>query len=841
MSANPDYSNTPASPRRPQYNYAPGDINAPPAVSIVTPFFNTGSVFHETAKSVVRQSLQQWEWIIVDDGSDAPDSVSVLDAYASKDPRIRVVRSSGRVGPAAARNLGVSLARAPYIAFIDSDDLYEPTALEKWLWFLERHGQYAMVKGFQVGFGAEEYVWSQGFHSGAAVLESNVIQTACMIRREVYGAVGGMDETIRGGMEDWDFWLRCADAGHWGGTIPEVLDWYRRRPSHSDRWEDWDASLRQAAFREQLRRRYPRVFANHFPQPEGSYSVPYSEISPPPTFENRLARSPGVERTLLLVPHFVMGGSDKFNLDLIAQLTAKHSFEITIATTRASKHPWRNRFEALTPDIFTLDTFLGLRDYPAFLVYLIRSRQIDSVLLSHSQLGYQLLPYLRSECPWIRCFDYVHIEEPTWKSGGYPAYSLTYRHFLDQSISSSRYLRDWMIARGGHPGRISVVTTNIDPEEWTRSKFDLTEVRKKWDVPEGTPVILFTGRLCAQKQPDVLARVLLELRDRNLPFLCLVAGDGEQGPWLRQFVAGNGLNQVRLLGARSSEEVRELLAISDIFFLPSLHEGISLAAYEAMAMEAAVVGADVGGQKEVLTPECSILVAPGEHQVARYASALAALLEDRPRREAMASAARKRVATEFRLDDMGQRMAEVLSSGASCPTFDIHQAMQALAPAFAREIIEQSRVELIADELWAKNQLPAFDVPGPVRQPSWWISFKRATLNPLVILRPALAGRSHRRNRRLLYSTLKHSESRRQLLGSFDRDFYCSQNADIPSFGPFPLLHYVFFGFQEGRHPSLHFHSDSSFRGVSDAFPDVNPLLWSCVRRWTAKPLEDLI
>jgi hypothetical protein len=63
----PDYSNTPASGRRPHFGYAPLDPDAPPAVSLVTPFFNTGPIFNETAESVFRQSLQQWEWIIVDD------------------------------------------------------------------------------------------------------------------------------------------------------------------------------------------------------------------------------------------------------------------------------------------------------------------------------------------------------------------------------------------------------------------------------------------------------------------------------------------------------------------------------------------------------------------------------------------------------------------------------------------------------------------------------------------------------------------------------------------------------------------------------------------------------
>ena len=162
----PDYSNTPVSSRRPRYSYICADLDAAPAVSIVTPYFNPGQIFHQTAASVFGQSFQQWEWIIVDDGSDEPESAAILEDYVRQDPRIRVIRSPVRSGPAAARNLGVARARASYIAFIDSDDLYEPTALEKWLWFLESHSQFAMVKGFHVGFGAKNTCGRRAFTPG---------------------------------------------------------------------------------------------------------------------------------------------------------------------------------------------------------------------------------------------------------------------------------------------------------------------------------------------------------------------------------------------------------------------------------------------------------------------------------------------------------------------------------------------------------------------------------------------------------------------------------------------------------------------------------------------------
>ena len=839
----PDFSNTPVSELRPRFGYAPADPGAPPAVSLVTPFFNVGSIFNETAESVFRQSLQQWEWIIVDDCSDSPESAAILRVYANKDPRVRVLRSERRNGPAAARNLGVQAARATYVAFLDGDDLLEPTALEKWLWFLDCHPQHGMVKGFQAGFGTQGYIWREGFHSGAAILERNLIQTACMMRREIYLSVGGMDEKIRGGMEDWEFWLRCADAGHWGGTVPEVLDWYRRRASHNDRWEDWDDADRQAAFRDELRSRHPRLFAGGFPEPALSFPQPYIELPAQLKFENRLSRCPGTQRVLMIVPHLALGGSDQVTLDVISALVAKHDCEVTVATTLPGTHAWRHRFEALTPDVFTLDTFLRLRDYPRFLAYLIRSRNIDSVLVTHSQMGYQLLPYLRAECPGLRCYDYVHIEEPHWKQGGYPAYSIAYRSFLDRTAASSRHLKDWMIGRGGDADKISVVTTNVDIEYWRRDQFDASALRRTWDVPEALPVILFVGRLCEQKQPHVLAATVRALHGRGVRFICLVAGDGEQRPWLERFVSQHQLTEVRLVGSRSLEEIRELLALSDIFFLPSRHEGISQALYEAMAMEAVPVGADVGGQKELVPPSCGILIPPGGDEAANYADALASLLTDGRRRAAMAKAARERVVAHFQLPDMGRKMNEILRGQRDTSVFDLDRAFRTFVPTHAREIIEQRRAESIADQCWLQHRglalappaaldtaaaLDTPDAPGS-RRPD---GFAHSALRVLAILHPLFAGKAHRRNRKVLLQILGRPRSRRELLAAFDRDFYCCTNSDIPQISPLPLLHYIFFGYREGRLPSPDFESEMFLRAHPDpSAGKTNPLLWKVLLR----------
>ena len=108
-------------------------------MTIVTPFFNTEpAIFEGAAASVLQQSLQQWEWVVVDDGTTRGDSLEALED-SRRDPWSPVVRIAENRGLPAARNTGREHARGGFILQLDSDDLLEPTAAEKWLWFLVSH------------------------------------------------------------------------------------------------------------------------------------------------------------------------------------------------------------------------------------------------------------------------------------------------------------------------------------------------------------------------------------------------------------------------------------------------------------------------------------------------------------------------------------------------------------------------------------------------------------------------------------------------------------------------------------------------------------------------------
>jgi glycosyltransferase involved in cell wall biosynthesis/Tfp pilus assembly protein PilF len=701
--SNPNYANTPAAPFRPRLDYRPADPSAPPVVSIITPFFNGGPVFHETAECVFRQSLQQWEWLIINDGSTEPEALRMLDGYRSRDPRIRVVDHPQNQGPSAARNTGFREAKAEFVFQLDADDLIEPTTLEKMAWRLATHPQVAFTSSFTVGFGSSEYLWLNGFGDGNLFLDENQVTSTCLVRKSVHQAVGGYDEEIRGGLEDWDFWLKAAALGHWGDTTQEFLGWYRRRDTGRERWDTILEQSKFERFRTRLRQRYHGL-RNRFPQVDTACQPLAKSFGAEPCFGNRLAK--GKRRLLLIVPHFELGGADKFNLTLIEQLQKQHGYEVTVVCTRQSRNVWQHEYENLTPDVFAPHNFLSYEEIPMFLRYLIASRQPEAVLISNSHLGYQLLPYLRAYFPDLPFVDYLHSEVEKWMSGGYPRISIAYQSQLARTIVSSEHLKRWMVARGGDPKHIDVCYTDIDVEQWRRDKAEAPSPATRAGRPKSTPVILYAARIEPGKLPMVFAEAMRRLAQKQPNFLALVRGEGPDLPQLKKFVEREKLRQVRFLGRMSNQAMKELLGITDILFLPTESEGISLAIYEAMAMEVVPVSADVGGQKELVTPDCGILIQRGPEEAADYTHALQKLLASPDKRREMGRAARRRVTEHFHIDGLGRRTHEIVefARGSLGTTVRDSVLSREQANLHAIEIVEQLRLTEYANGLQREAQ-----------------------------------------------------------------------------------------------------------------------------------------
>lgn len=660
-----------AEPGRQPAPYAPADPTTPPVVTVVTPFFNTSpAIFEETIRAMLRQSLQQWEWIVVDDGSDdlaAPAALAAL--RSSVDPRVRVLDRPHR-GVSAARNAGAAAARAPLIFFLDSDNLLAPTALEKLAWSLAGRPASAFAGGWTAVFGLEELLWSHGFSSRLRFPAVNTVTSNAMVRAEVFALLGGFNEARRGGLEDYELWVRAAAAGFWGHDVPEPLVWNRRKAPADYRGYSWEFQRRRSAFAElraELADRYPELFRDGPPALPGDGPLEtHALITAELPFANRLRAEPGRRRVLMVLPAMRVGGADRFALDLAAGLVAAGD-SVTVCLTRGDvEHSWLADLLHVTPDVFNLAAFLAPGDYPRFLHYLVESRSITVAMLSYSLLGYQLLAYLRSRCPALPVVDFQHAEQPQ-RHGGFPRAGAEHTALIDLHIVTSQHLSRILAGFGVAPERIATCYIGTDTARWAPDAAARERVRAELGIPPATPVVIFVGRLSAEKRPHLAAQTMARLRDAGVNFAGLVVGDGDDGPWLRAFVRRERLGKcVRLLGNVSHARVRELMQAADMLLLPSEREGIALTLFEAMAVGVVPIAADVGGQRELVTPACGVLVArDAPDEAGAYFEALLNLITDSERRAAMARAGRARVAAHFDSAQLVGQMQVLLDRAAA--------------------------------------------------------------------------------------------------------------------------------------------------------------------------------
>lgn len=183
-----------------------------PLISVVIPVFNRAWCLERAVRSVLGQSLGDLEIVVVDDGS--TDDLQTVLARLS-DARLRVIRHERNLGPASARNTGIRNAHGGYIAFLDSDDEWLPTKLERQHVLLEAHGDstavslcgYTLVR--EEGGQAEARPLAEPVDWYVRLLSAcNVSFGSCaLVRRSAFEAFGMLDEAMRR-LEDWDWLLR---------------------------------------------------------------------------------------------------------------------------------------------------------------------------------------------------------------------------------------------------------------------------------------------------------------------------------------------------------------------------------------------------------------------------------------------------------------------------------------------------------------------------------------------------------------------------------------------------------------------------------------------------------
>ncbi len=222
---------------------------ASPTVSVIMPCYNQGQYLDEAVGSVFAQTYQNFEIIVINDGSTDPETQRLLQDYDK--PGVKVIHT-GNHGPASARNTGIKASTGKYILPLDADDRIAPTYLEQAVQILEVDPAIGIVYCLADFFGEKTGRFELPEYKFPDILLGNMIFNSSFYRKADWEKVGGYRENFRG-WEDYDFWLSLIELGREVYRIPEVLYFYRQIATSRSN------SMQQQHWVED----YTRLFHNH--------------------------------------------------------------------------------------------------------------------------------------------------------------------------------------------------------------------------------------------------------------------------------------------------------------------------------------------------------------------------------------------------------------------------------------------------------------------------------------------------------------------------------------------------------------------------------------------------
>jgi glycosyltransferase involved in cell wall biosynthesis len=210
-----------------------------PLVSIIVPAYNQARWIRDTLESVIAQTYDNWECIVVNDGS-TDATAEIVRSLAQSDERIRLIEQANR-GVSSARNVGIDASAGKYVVFLDGDDLLLPEKLRRQVTALEQTGGDLHVSAIRVAWSRDSQYPETGTVWGPPPTLQNLFRQflaewevgfvlplmGFMVRRTTITEAGARWDSSLYSHEDWDFWLQVAHAQPKTLCNPEPTAIYR--------------------------------------------------------------------------------------------------------------------------------------------------------------------------------------------------------------------------------------------------------------------------------------------------------------------------------------------------------------------------------------------------------------------------------------------------------------------------------------------------------------------------------------------------------------------------------------------------------------------------------------
>lgn len=201
-------------------------IHLKPIVSVIIPCYNQGQYLDYAVESVLSQTYQHFEIIVINDGSTDPETIEIIKNYQK--PKTRIIHTKNQ-GVVAARNQAIQLSQGKYILPLDADDKIASTYLEEAVELLEANDNLGIVYCEAEFFGEQTGKWELPQYDFPNILLGNMIFCSGFFRKSDWQEVNGYNPNMVDGWEDYDFWLSIIELGREVYQIPKILFFYRRK------------------------------------------------------------------------------------------------------------------------------------------------------------------------------------------------------------------------------------------------------------------------------------------------------------------------------------------------------------------------------------------------------------------------------------------------------------------------------------------------------------------------------------------------------------------------------------------------------------------------------------
>ncbi len=568
---------------------------------------NYGSYLGAAVDSALAQTLAAYEVIVVDDGSTDPLTIDVVTALAERGD-VRVIRKENG-GLPMARNTGIEAARGEYICCLDADDVLAPTYLETAVLRMACDTSVGFCYSWVKCFGDFDEVWPTEDFSPQRALIGNFTSVAAVFRRDDWRAAGGYSPEMRGGFEDWEYWIRLASLGRRGVAIRWPLFLHR----HHGRTMTHDAKDMQnelvtrmtglnpsfyseASFRERLLRLKGR------PTEAKAVLAKFAEAVPSQLTD-------AMPHLLVVVRWLKRGGAEVLLLGILRSLSA--DWRITLVTTDDDTHDMHADFADVTIDIHHLAEAYPVEHRFLALAHIAQSRGTEAILTSGCAWFVNSLPDFESLAGARPVYTILHNEVP---AGPFRA-SLDHDDRIAGHIGVSARTSDALIANGIASENVHEIPNGIDTELFRPLDSAVREGKRASlfaGADAGTLCLLWVGRMSEEKRPEAFVDIVDALA-RQQSVRAVMVGTGPLRDSAVERAANLGVaDRIAFVDRAPREELPDTYNAADLLVLTSATEGMPLVVLEAIACGCPVAATDVGDVARVVSPGVNGTLVPSD-------------------------------------------------------------------------------------------------------------------------------------------------------------------------------------------------------------------------------------